>query len=109
MVEPKIVETAYGSVDTDVLKKLKDGFLASDLLKAADGIDAQRLWLRSSLLRLHAMAHHVIDGGPLTVTSREAIWQLAEEIADQLDACVAALSTTSRLVDLLGLLRPPDH
>jgi hypothetical protein len=36
-------------------------YLASDLLKAADSIDAQRLWLRSSLLRLHAMAHHVID------------------------------------------------
>jgi hypothetical protein len=83
------------------MQKLKDGFLASGLLKAADGIDAQRLWLRSSLLRLNAMAHHVIDGGPVTVTLKEPIWQLAEEIAHQLDACVATHSKTSRLVDLL--------
>jgi len=34
MVEPKIVETAYGSVDATVLKKLKGGFLAPDLLQA---------------------------------------------------------------------------
>jgi hypothetical protein len=109
MVEPKIVETAYGSVDATVLKELKHGFFAPDLLKAADSIDAQRLWLRSSLLRLHGMAHHVIDGAPLTVTSTEPIWQLAEEIADQLDTCVTVLSNTSRLVDQLGRLRPPDH
>jgi hypothetical protein len=109
MVEPKIVETDYGSVDAAVLKKLKDGFLASDLMNAADRIDAQRLWLRSSLLRLYGMAHHVIDGAPLTVTSKEPIWQLAEEIADQLDACIAVLSGTTRLVDRLGRLRPPDH
>jgi len=54
MVEPKIVETDYGPVNAAVLKMLKDGFLASDLLNAADSIDAQRLWLRSSLLRLGA-------------------------------------------------------
>jgi hypothetical protein len=43
------------------------------------------------------------------VTSTEPIWQLAEEIADQLDTCVTVLSNTSRLVDQLGRLRPPDH
>lgn len=109
MAEPKTVETAYGTVDAAVLRTLRGSFPTADLLRAADTIEAQRLWLRSSLLRLHGMAHHLIDGAPQTVTAKEPIWQLAEEIADQLDAYTAELSDTSRLVDRLGRLRPPDH
>jgi len=109
MDEPETVESAYGAVDATVLRTLKGSFPTPDLLKAADTIEAQRLWLRSSLLRLHGMAHHLIDGAPPTVTAKEPIWQLAEEIADQLEACAAELAGATRLVDRLGRLRPPDH
>ena len=109
MNEPRTVETPYGTVDAAMLGTLRGSFPTPDLLKAADAIEAQRRWLRSSLLRLHGMVHHLLDGAPVTVRAKEPVWQLAEEIADQLDACAAELSGTSRLVDRLGRLRPPDH
>jgi len=108
MDAPKTVETAYGTVDAAVLRTLKGSFPTPDLLKAADTIEARRLWLRSSLLRLHGMARHLIDGDPLTVTANEPIWQLAEEIADELDACAADFSHIIELLDRLGRLRPHD-
>ncbi len=109
MDAPETVDTAYGTVDAAVLRNLKGSLPTSDLLKAADSIEARRLWLRSSLLRLHGMARHLIDGAPLTVTAVEPIWQLADEIADELDASTVDLSGVTKLVDRLGRLRPPDH
>ena len=109
MSAKNIVETAHGSIDADVLAELRQGFATSELLAAVDAIDiseGRRKWLRSSLLRLHAMASHLISGAPQTVTGAEPIWQLAEEIADELDANVANLSHITRLIDRLGRLRP---
>ena len=105
----KIVETAYGTIDADVLAELQQGFATSDLLAAVDTIDlseGRRGWLRSSLIRLHAMASHLINGVPQTVTGEEPIWQLAEEIADELDASTTRLSHITKIVDRLGRLRP---
>ena len=109
MSAKNIVETAHGSIDADVLAELRQGFATSELLAAVDAIDTnegRRRWLHSSLLRLHAMANHLISGAPQTVTGDEPIWQLAEEIADELDANVANLSHITRLIDRLGRLRP---
>ncbi len=62
--------------------------------------------LGGCILRLHAMATHLINDAPQTVTGREPIWQLAEEIGDELDANAASLSRITKLVDQLGCLRP---
>lgn len=105
----KTVETAYGTVDTVALRELQVRFPTADLLKAAESIEAQRLWLRDSLVRLHQMARHLIDGAPATLAAQETVWQLAEEIADQLDACEAELVETTGLVERLARLRPPDR
>lgn len=107
----KIVETAHGTIDADVLAELQQGFATSDLLAAVDTLDinaGRQRWLHSSLVRLHAMASHVIGGAPKTVTGEETIWQLAEEIADEVDACATNLSHITKLVDRLGRLRPND-
>jgi hypothetical protein len=111
----KTVETAYGTVDAAVLAQLHQSFVPSDLLAAVDAIDARddvsetrRMWLRSSLLRLYGMASHLIIGAPLTVSAKEPVWQLAEEIADELDASPGHLPEITELVDRLGRLRPPD-
>jgi hypothetical protein len=53
------------------------------------------------------MAHHLLDSAPATLTAQEPVWQLAEEIADQLDASAAAFGDARRLVDRLARLRPP--
>ena len=107
----KTVETAYGTIDADMLAVLQQSFATSELLSAANTIetgDGRQKWLRSNLLRLYAMANHLIDGAPKTVTGKEPIWQLAEEIADELDAYSAKISHITKLVDRLGRLRPND-
>jgi hypothetical protein len=109
MDEPKIVETAFGAVDAGVLKELKGAFPTSDLRRAADAIEARRLWLRDSLERLYGMARHLVDGEPPAMAAEEPIWQLAEEIADELDACAADFSRTTALVGRLARLRPPEQ
>jgi hypothetical protein len=103
------VETAYGTIDADALAELREGFATSDLLAAVDAIDigeGRHRWLRSSILRLHAMASHLINDAPQTATGKEPIWQLAEEIADELDASTTSLSHITKIVDRLGRLRP---
>ena len=75
-------ETAYGTVDAAALKELQGGFPTADLLQAAESIEARRVWLRDSLVRLHEMTRHLIDGAPATPAAQEPVWQLAEEIAD---------------------------
>lgn len=103
------VETDHGAIDADVLAELQESFATAELLIAIDGIDAgegRQRWLHASLTRLHAMANHLINGAPQTVTGQETIWQLAEEIGDELDARTASLSHVSKLVDRLGQLRP---
>ncbi len=105
----RIIETKHGALDADVLVALQQSFATSDLLTAIDTIDVgegRQKWLRACLLRLHAMANHLINGAPQTVTGEEPIWQLAEEIGDELDAYTANLSHITRLVDRLGQLRP---
>jgi hypothetical protein len=108
MHAPETAETAYGTVDAAALAELQGRFPTADLLKAAESIEAQRLWLRESLVRLHDMTRHLIDGAPATLAAQEPVWQLAEEIADQLDACAADLADTVSLVERLARLRPPD-
>ncbi len=103
------IETDHGTVDAAVLAELKRTFATADLIAAIDALDAgeaRQRWLRASILRLHAMASHLINEAPQSVTGQEPIWQLAEEIGDELDAHADSLSRLSKLVDRLGCLRP---
>ena len=107
----KTVETTYGTIDADMLAMLQQSFVTSELLSAVNTIETgegRQKWLRSNLLRLYAMTSHLIDGAPKTVTGKEPIWQLAEEIADELDAYSTEISHITKLVDQLGRLRPND-
>jgi hypothetical protein len=109
MMARKIVETDHGALDADVLGALQQDFATSDLLVAIEDLDAgkgRQQWLRACLLRLHGMANHLINGAPQTITGEETIWQLAEEVGDELDACTANLAHITKLVDRLGRLRP---
>jgi hypothetical protein len=109
MMARKIVETDHGALDADVLAALQQDFNTSDLLVAVEDLDVgkgRQQWLRACLLRLHGMAIHLINGAPQTVTGEETIWQLAEEVGDELDAYAANLAHITKLVDRLGRLRP---
>lgn len=64
--------------------------------------------LHSSLLCLHAMAAHLIDDAPATIVSEQPIWQLAEEILDDLEASHAHYAGIGALIEQLAALRPGD-
>jgi hypothetical protein len=105
----KIIETDHGALDADVLAQLQQNFATSNLLAAIEAIEVgegRQKWLRACLLRLHGMANHLINGAPQSVTGEETIWQLAEEVGDELDTYTANLSHITKLVDRLGRLRP---
>jgi len=65
----EVIQTPYGEVRAEGLQQLQASFDTRQLLTAVD--DADRFcaqWkseLRVELLRLHAMAHTVINGAPL--------------------------------------------
>lgn len=109
MAAKRVIDTGHGAIDADVLAELQASFATAELLTAIDAIEVsegRQKWLRACLLRLHAMANHLINAAPQTVTGEEPIWQLAEEIGDELDAHAANLSHIAKLVDRLGQLRP---
>jgi hypothetical protein len=71
----KLTRTPYGQVRKVVLEQLQQSFDTRELLATVDEIDrfcAQ--WteeLRSDLLRLHGMAHCVINDAPPNTTSQQ--------------------------------------
>jgi hypothetical protein len=108
----RTIETYHGAVDATVLAELRQSFATSDLVAAVDVLDAgeaRKKWLRVCILRLHAMATHLINDAPRTVTGEEPIWQLAEEIGDELDAHAASLSRMTKTMNRLGCLRPGNY
>ena len=71
----RTIESDHGTIDADMLAQLKQSFATSDLLAALDRLDAcegRQKWLRACLLRLHAMATHLIDGTPQCVIGQES-------------------------------------
>jgi hypothetical protein len=89
------------SADAMVLETLRATFDTTQLLHLVDQWDelctvlADPDALRADLLRLHAMAHAVINGGSLSVASSPiAIGELATEISleiDRLEGLLAAI------------------
>jgi hypothetical protein len=66
-----VVSTAFGAVNRPVLEALQDSFDTQQLLELVDQLDKLRSricdpeGLRGDLLRLHAMAHSIINGASM--------------------------------------------
>ncbi|MAZ10966.1 MAG: transposase [Sutterellaceae bacterium] len=99
-------------VDKAVLENLRDGYSSDQILQLVDVIDAIRARLadpdgvRADLLRLHAMAHTVINGATLTVAPNETdVWEMADEMATEFKDWIALLShAVDRLTPLAELV-----
>jgi hypothetical protein len=92
-----VTATAYGPVDAVALRALQDTYDTTGLLAGVDqlAIAGQQLvdpdGLRAELLRVHAMAHAVLNGAPLLVAAGGVT--LAESAVD-LDAALDDLART---------------
>ena len=104
-----VIQTPYGEVCVKVLEELQTSFDTRQLLMAVDDLDrfcAQwKKELRVDLLRLHAMAHTLINQAPLTsVPDEESIgetaFSIAEEFRDWQQSIQSAILQLNQIADL---------
>jgi hypothetical protein len=107
----RLCKTAFGSVNANALECLRESFETQRLLDAVDQVDrvaelVNEATFRRDLLRLHGMAHTIINGAPKTTFSKETIWELAGALAMELEDVVADLHATLQLFHQLAELAP---
>ncbi|PNE56717.1 transposase [Paraburkholderia fungorum] len=108
-------DTPYGTVDTHALQVLESSYDTTRLLAAVDTLDTVRTrlydpeGLRDDLLRLHGMAHNLINGAsPVVTCQRESVVDLLTDAMDQIDQHVADLLALRNTLEPLETLRPDD-
>ena len=107
--------TAYGLMDSGALAELRSTFDTSMLLRMVDELAVAALAaegedsLREMVLRLHAMAHTVVNGAGMTVaTDGETLPELAESVVDEMRETITRLRRwMAQLEPLLNL--EPRH
>lgn len=109
------IETAYGLLDNTNLQKVRDGYDTRDLLSTIDELDEfvretrDDDGLRDMLLRLHAMAHTVVNGAPMAVSGgNDSLPELATQVKMQLYEAVSMLQKWIRRIEPLESLIPGD-
>jgi hypothetical protein len=108
--EPRFAVTPYGDVDAAALDALRQGFDTAVLLELVDRLApmAQRLektdGVRDELLRLHRMAHSVINGANVSESSADDLWEVAAALIDEFrqisDHCLEIAAALQPLADL---------
>jgi hypothetical protein len=114
MTEPSsTVVTAYGRLDKVTLEEVQSTYDTSALLRAVDELDGILVaatdhdGLRDMLLRLHSMAHTVINGASMSVTTdRESLPELAADLIAEVQTVISAMQRIIRLVEPLERLEP---
>jgi hypothetical protein len=107
----RIRKTAFGPVNAAALDCLLESFETQSLLDAVDQVDRLAGWIedsfRKDLLRLHGMAHTIINDAPKTIPSdKENIWELAGSLAMELEEMVRDLGASLEHLHQLAKLAP---
>ena len=112
--EPRFAVTPYGDVDAAALDTLRQGFDTTVLLELVEALApiAKRMdktgGVRDELLRLHRMAHTVINGANLGEASADDLWEVAAALIDEFrqmsDLCLEIAAALQPLAAL-----QPDH
>lgn len=92
------IDTPYGRVDAAALHALRDTFDTTTVLRVVEQLDAIRArccepaGLRDDLLRLHGMAHTLINGAALSYpTTGPTLVDQADTIIEELDDWIVLL------------------
>ena len=110
-----VIATPYGEVDVAALETLQSGYDTTRMLDAVDTLDDVRTslydpeGLREDLLRLHSMAHAIVNGaGPTVVSQDDPFVDQVSDVLDQIDHYVAELLSVREVLQPLESLRPDD-
>ena len=108
-----VTMTPYGELDAAALETLQSGYDTTRMLAAVSSLDAVRIslydpqGLRDDLLRLHSIAHMLVNGAGLTVGSQDKSFvDLLSDVIDQIDQYVADLLVIRDVPQPLEALRP---
>jgi len=108
-----VTATPYGEVDAAALDALQSGYDTTRMLDAVGRLDEVRAslydpeGLREDLLRLHRIAHTIVNGAGLTVgTQDEFFVDQVTDVIDQIEQYVADLLGIRDVLRPLETLRP---
>jgi hypothetical protein len=108
-----VTATPYGEVDAAALDALQSGYDTTRMLGAVGRLDEVRAslydpeGLREDLLRLHRIAHTLVNGAGLTVgTQDEFFVDQVTDVIDQIEQYVADLLGIRDVLRPLETLRP---
>lgn len=108
--------TPHGPCATAALEELRERFDTALLLRDVDTLDAAAAnlmdpdALRADLLRLHAMAHTVLNGAAITLSrDKTTLVDQACDVEYQLDELLQKLRTIRDRVHQLTALGPSEH
>ena len=106
------VLTAYGRLDRASLTRLQSTYDTSKLLHAVEQLDRVvgnargQDGLRDVLLRLHGMAHAVVNGAGLSGSAdEESLPELALEVTSEIRQTIATLQGWVKLIEPLETLQ----
>jgi hypothetical protein len=102
-------QTPYGEVRAEGLAELQSNFDTRELLRMVEDLD--RFWaqwkreLRDDLLAVHAMAHTVLNGAPLSAAPGEeslpgAAYSVGEELREWRETLATAIALLDQIADL---------
>ncbi|QRQ85592.1 Tn3 family transposase post-transcriptional regulator TnpC [Cupriavidus oxalaticus] len=110
------IDTPYGKVDAEALQALQEAFDTFAILRVLDQLDAIRArccdpaGLQDDLLRLHGMAHTVINGAALSCsTTGPTLVDQADAIVEELDDWILLFRQAVQVLRQLESLRPGDE
>ena len=105
------VQTAYGRMDRNSLEEVRSSFDTSALLRMVDDLTAMantfgnRDGLRLTLLKLHGMAHTVInDAGMSVPTDEDSLPELASDVIAEIRSVIEDLNTWIKQLEPLERL-----
>lgn len=111
--KPTFAVTPYGDVDASQLETLRASFDTTSLLTLVDRLDhcCRRLvtvgGIRDDVLRLHGMAHTVINGAALMQPSGEMdLWEEAEDLTNEFRELAEAFLQAAEQLQPLADLNP---
>lgn len=113
MTDNQVVDTQYGQVDRKALDNLQNRYETTRLLRMIDELD--RLTgdlkgedgLRDNLLRLHGMAHVVINGNLTGPTpGDDTLPELAFDLGMEIREAVDTLKRWLKVIEPLEALQP---
>ncbi|WP_308445834.1 Tn3 family transposase post-transcriptional regulator TnpC [Chitinolyticbacter albus] len=111
--KPTFAVTPYGDVDAAQLATLRQGYETAALLKLVEQLDRLRprlaagAGIRDDLLRLHRMAHCIINGGPLSEPIGDTdLWECAVALADEFKHLASTFDAIAQQLQPLSQLRP---